>query len=82
MQEFARRAPRRLPGAAGRTGDEGRRSIEFGAAWFIGGLLVAVVTFGQARGEGVYFVVWVPMFYGVHRIVSGLQLVRKSRELS
>ena len=60
----------------------GRRSIEFGAAWFIGGLLVAVVTFGQAQGAGVYFVVWLPMLYGVHRIVSGLQLIRKSRELS
>ncbi|MFF7548024.1 hypothetical protein ACFZCU_30960 [Streptomyces canus] len=60
----------------------GRRSIEFGAAWFIGGLLVAVVTFEQARDEGALFVVWAPMFYGVHRIVSGFQLVRKSRELS
>ncbi|WP_266376846.1 hypothetical protein [Streptomyces canus] len=60
----------------------GRRSVEFGAAWFIGGLLVAVVTFEQARGEGVFFVVWVPMFYGVHRIVSGFHLVRKSRDLS
>lgn len=59
----------------------GRRSVEFGAAWFIGGLLVAVVTFEQARGEGVFFVVWVPMFYGVHRIVSGFHLVRKSRDL-
>ncbi|MFI6439393.1 hypothetical protein [Streptomyces sp. NPDC050759] len=60
----------------------GRRSVEFGAAWFIGGLLVAVVTFGQAQGGGVQFVVWVPMFYGVHRIVSGFHLVKKSRELS
>lgn len=60
----------------------GRRSVEFGAAWFIGGLLVAVVTLGQAQGAGVQFVVWVPMFYGVHRIVSGFQLIRKSRELS
>lgn len=60
----------------------GRRSIEFGAAWCIGGLLVAVVTLGQAQGDGVQFVVWVPMFYGVHRIVSGFQLIRKSREFS
>lgn len=58
----------------------GRRSIEFGAAWCIGGLLVAVVTLGQAQGAGIQFVVWVPMFYGVHRIVSGFQLIRKSRE--
>lgn len=56
-----------------------RRSIEFGAAWFIGGLLVAVVTFGQLQGVGVYVVVWAPMGYGVHRIVSGLQLMRKCR---
>ncbi|MDH6432225.1 hypothetical protein M2158_000702 [Streptomyces sp. SAI-144] len=60
----------------------GRRAIEFGAAWFIGGLLVAVVTLGQAQGAGVYFVVWLPMLYGVHRIVSGFHLIRKSRELS
>jgi hypothetical protein len=60
----------------------GRRSIEFGAAWFIGGLLVAVVTFQQAQGARIHFVVWVPMFYGVQRIVCGFQLIRESRELS
>ncbi|MEV7069594.1 hypothetical protein [Streptomyces sp. NPDC093990] len=57
----------------------GRRSIEFGAAWCIGGLLVAVVTFGQVRAGGVYAVVWSPLAYGMYRIVAGLRLVRKSR---
>ncbi|WP_053852323.1 hypothetical protein [Streptomyces sp. NRRL B-24085] len=57
----------------------GRRSIEFGAAWCIGGLLVAVVTFGQVQAGGVYAVVWGPLAYGVYRIVAGLRLVRRSR---
>jgi hypothetical protein len=60
----------------------GRRSIEFGAAWFIGGLLVAVVTHGQVHGVGVHLVSWGPMLHGVHRIASGLHLLRKSREPS
>ncbi|MET7730082.1 hypothetical protein ABZT02_01775 [Streptomyces sp. NPDC005402] len=57
----------------------GRRCVELGVVWFIGGLLVAVVTFGQVQGAGVYVVVWGPMLYGVHRMVSGLQLIKKSR---
>jgi uncharacterized membrane protein len=61
---------------------KGRRSIEFGAAWCIGGLLVAVVTFGQVQGAGVDVVIWGPLVYGLYRIVAGLQLVRKSRGAS
>jgi hypothetical protein len=60
----------------------GRRSVEFGAAWFIGGLLVTVVTHGQAHGAGVHLVAWGPMLLGVHRIAFGLHLLRKSREPS
>jgi hypothetical protein len=62
----------------------GRRSIEFGAAWCIGGLLVAVVTFGQVQGAGVGedVVIWGPLVYGLYRIVAGLRLISKSRGAS
>ncbi|NUT24897.1 MAG: hypothetical protein HOV84_02990 [Streptomyces sp.] len=58
----------------------GKRSVEFGAAWLIGGLLVIVVTFGQVHGMGAHFVTWAPGLYGIHRIVAGLQLLAKCRD--
>ncbi|MFE0254755.1 hypothetical protein [Streptomyces sp. NPDC059010] len=58
----------------------GKRSVEFGAAWLIGGLLVTVVTHGQVHGMEAYFVTWVPVLYGIHRIVAGLQLLAKCRD--
>ncbi|MFB7666922.1 hypothetical protein ACFC1R_23730 [Kitasatospora sp. NPDC056138] len=58
---------------------KGRRAIGFGVAWLVGGLLVTVVTYSQAQGGGVYFVAWGPVLYGVYRIVTGRQLLNKSR---
>lgn len=58
----------------------GKRSIEFGAAWLIGGLLVTVITHEQAQGAVVYVVTWGPTLYGIFRIVSGCQLLSRSRE--
>ncbi|MDC0768937.1 hypothetical protein [Streptomyces sp. HD] len=59
----------------------GKRSVEFGAAWLIGGLLVTVVTHGQVHGTGAHFVTWAPVLYGIHRIVAGLQLLARCRDL-
>jgi hypothetical protein len=58
----------------------GRRSLEFGAAWLIGGLLITVVIHGEAEGAVAYCVAWGPTLYGVHRIVAGLQLLGRSRK--
>ncbi|WP_149829177.1 hypothetical protein [Streptomyces tailanensis] len=58
----------------------GKRSIEFGVAWLIGGLLVAVTTHEQVRGAGAYFVTWGPMLYGIYQIISGFQLLNRSRK--
>ncbi|NEA98729.1 hypothetical protein [Streptomyces sp. SID13726] len=58
-----------------------RRSLEFGAAWLIGGVLVAVITHGQFENAGAYVVTWGPMVYGVHRIVAGLRLLIGNRWL-
>ncbi|MGW0838933.1 hypothetical protein ACWD26_02005 [Streptomyces sp. NPDC002787] len=57
-----------------------RRSIEFGAAWLIGGVLLTVITYEQARATGAYLLAWGPMLYGGYRIVSGLQLLNRSRK--
>ena len=57
----------------------GKRSVEFGAAWLIGGLLVTVVTHGQVHGIGAHFVTWAPVLYGIQRIVAGLQLLATCR---
>ena len=58
---------------------KGKRGIGFGAAWFVAGLLVTVMTYAQAQGGGVYVVAWGPALYGIYRIVSGLRLLNKSR---
>lgn len=58
----------------------GRRSIEFGVAWLIGGLLVTVTTHEQAQGVGAYFVTWGPMLCGIYQIISGLHLLNRSRK--
>ncbi|ANS63284.1 hypothetical protein SLINC_1060 [Streptomyces lincolnensis] len=58
----------------------GRRSLEFGAAWLIGGLLITAVIYGEAEGAVAYFVAGGPTLYGVHRIVAGLQLLSRSRK--
>ncbi|GAA3768416.1 hypothetical protein ACFS5L_22280 [Streptomyces phyllanthi] len=58
----------------------GKRSIEFGAAWLIGGLLLTVITYEQVQGKGAYFVVWGPLLYGVYRTVSGVRLLTRSRK--
>jgi hypothetical protein len=58
-----------------------RRSVEFGTAWIIGGLLFTVTVHEQAQGAGASVVAWGPVFYGGYRIVSGLRLRNRSREL-
>ncbi|MCD7440859.1 hypothetical protein K4B79_21860 [Streptomyces lincolnensis] len=61
----------------------GRRALEFGTAWLIGGLLITAVIHGEDQGGAggvAYFVGWVPTLYGVHRIVAGLHLLGRSRK--
>lgn len=58
----------------------GRRSIEFGVAWLIGGLLVTVTTHEQVQGVGAYFMTWGPVLYGIYQITSGFQLLSRSRK--
>lgn len=61
---------------------KGKRGMGFGAAWFIGGLLITLITYGNASGPsgGVYVVAWGPMLYGAYRIISGYFTFRKSQQ--
>jgi hypothetical protein len=46
------------------------RSIVIGLLWFIGGLLITLVTYSNS--DSVYIVAWGPMLYGVLRLGVGL----------
>ncbi|MEU9456475.1 hypothetical protein [Streptomyces sp. NPDC048277] len=59
---------------------KGRRSIEFGAAWIIGGLLFGVTTHEQVQGTAAYLASWGSVLYGGYRIVSGLRLRARNRQ--
>ncbi|MGW0708217.1 hypothetical protein ACWD4G_20055 [Streptomyces sp. NPDC002643] len=81
VREFRRGVRRRLRARASAVlAARGRRAVEFGAAWLIGGLLAAVVTHDQAEGALGYVVSWGPMLYGVLRIATGVRLLVRSRE--
>jgi hypothetical protein len=56
------------------------RAIGVGAALFVVGLLITVLTYSHASGSGggVYVVAWGPMLFGVVRMVIGLVLLAKS----
>ncbi|MFB4299975.1 hypothetical protein [Actinomadura sp. NTSP31] len=61
---------------------KGKRGMGFGAAWFLAGLLITLITYGNASGPsgGVYAVAWGPMLYGAYRVISGYLMFKKSRQ--
>ncbi|MEU6749995.1 hypothetical protein ABZ914_27590 [Spirillospora sp. NPDC046719] len=61
---------------------KGKRGMGFGAAWFLGGLLITLITYSNASGPsgGVYVVAWGPMLYGAYRLISGYLMVKKSQQ--
>ncbi|GAA2136945.1 hypothetical protein [Actinomadura napierensis] len=61
---------------------KGKRGMGFGAAWFVAGLLITLITYSNASGPsgGVYVVAWGPMLYGAYRIISGYLMFKKSQQ--
>lgn len=62
----------------------GTRQIIIGAALFVIGLLITVVTYGRASSSpsgGSYFVAYGPMIIGVVWAVRGAGLVARSRRM-
>ncbi|MCO6004798.1 hypothetical protein NE236_07385 [Actinoallomurus purpureus] len=56
------------------------RAIGVGAAFFVIGLLITVLTYSHASGSGgVYVVAWGPMLFGGIRMIIGLFLLAKSK---
>lgn len=58
----------------------GRKSIFYGALWFIGGIVVTVVTYITAisgSGGGTYFVTWGAVLYGAIQFIRGLMQLRE-----
>jgi hypothetical protein len=61
---------------------KGKRGMGFGAAWFLAGLLITLITYSNASGPsgGVYVVAWGPMLYGAYRLISGYLMFKKSQQ--
>ncbi|GAA4606956.1 hypothetical protein GCM10023195_25840 [Actinoallomurus liliacearum] len=57
------------------------RAIGIGAAFFVIGLLITVLTYSHASGSGggVYVVAWGPMLFGGIRMIIGLVLLAKAK---
>ncbi len=43
-----------------------------GVLWFVGALLITLITFLGAEPGGSYYIFWGAMLYGVYRLIRGL----------
>jgi hypothetical protein len=55
--------------------EAGNKNMFFGALWFLGGLIVTVLTFTAAQGGGRYVIAWGAVVFGAIQFIRGFSQV-------
>ena len=51
---------------------DAKANIAMGALFFVGGIIITIVTFSAAAGGGTYVVAWGAIVFGLIQLVRGL----------